>query len=659
MRRVPLVLLSMCVLAGCAGQASKSGSATDGARLDVALLETTDLHTHVLSYNYDRGVADPNLGFERVATLIHIARKEFPNSLLFDGGDTIQGTALADFQAFGAPLGCETELAMYKAMDLVGYDAGTIGNHEFNYGLPFLSQVTGTPFAAEGVAQKTCRGPNFPLVLSNVFGVRDGQPLYRPYLVINKTFEAYTPDGSRATVPLKIGVLGFAPTPILKWDKRNLDGKVTVAGAVEAAQRWLPALRAAGADIVVAVAHMGLNSSDEYSDELENAGWHLAGVDGIDALLLGHSHSVFPAPNDPNSRFAAMPEVDNARGSVRGVPAVMGGFYGRNLGVIKLALVRRDGRWQVDHSLSHSEVRSIDATTAADPAIAVAVKAEHAATLAWLDKPLGRTDVRLSTVFADIGDTSALGVVNAAQREHVQRWIRQNRPDLVNVPVLSAAAAFKTGFAGSDDYTDIAPGPLSLRSATDLYLYPNTLAAIAIDGATLKAWLERSAGRFNRIDPATAEPQALVNRKFPGYNFDVIDGGVAYTIDITKPLGERIVVLNFNGKPVAPAQRFVVATNNYRATDTAIAGLDKAELVLDGGEPNRNVVAAYLREHGTLKRGDLAPRSWKFATTPITTPVTFTAPAAKADAAKTAGLDVVVLRDNGDGTATYAIRLGR
>jgi len=665
MNRTLLCLSITVLLAGCASgpQRPGPGGVAEGTRADVAILETTDLHTHVLSYDYDRGAADDSQGFERVATLIRNARSEFPNTLLFDDGDTIQGTALSDFQAQGKPLACDAKLAMYKAMDAVGYDAGTIGNHEFNYGLPFLARATGAPLDVEGVTRERCSGPTFPLVLSNVFSAKSNAPLYAPYLVLTREFTAYTPDGSAVKVPLKIGVLGFTPTPILKWDKVNLDGKVTVQGMVEAAQRWLPEVRAQGADIVVAVAHAGLNPAP-YTLELENAGWHLAGVAGIDALLLGHSHNVFPAPEDANSRFATMPEVDNVKGFVRGVPAVMGGFYAQDLGVIKLALLRKDGKWQVDREHTRSEVRAVRGSdgksVAADPAIAPLVKAEHDATLAWLSTPLGKSEYRLSTIFAEQGDISALGVVNAAQSDYTTKWIKQNRTDLSDVPVLSAAAAFKTGFAGPDDYTDVAPGPVTLRSATDLYLYPNTIAAVLIDGETLKAWLERSAQRFNQIDPASKEPQALISKKIPGYNFDVIQGDLSYTIDITKPIGERIGQLRHRGKPVQPTQRFIVATNNYRSTDASIPGLSKAEVLFSGNAANRDVVIEYLKTHSPLsRRSPYAKRPWHFVRTPLAGPITFVTPAGKLAQAKTLGLPVSGGKPLADkpALATYTLEL--
>lgn len=660
MHRVLLALSLAAALTACANSGSRKGPALeDGARADVALLETTDLHANVLSFDYFKGVADPTLGFERVATLIRQARSEMPNHFLFDDGDTIQGNALSDHQALAERLPCTQKLAIYKAMDALGYDAATIGNHEFNYGLDFLAQVTGTPLAVDGVDAQRCQGPAFPLVLSNVFSARDGNPLYQPWIVVEKPITAYTPDGSALTVPLRVGVLGFAPPPILKWDKRNLEGKVTVQGVVEAAQRWLPELRAQKVDLVVAVSHGGLNPSP-YSNDMENANWHLAGVAGIDAILLGHSHDTFPNASNPKSRFNTMAEVDNERGFVRGVPAVMGSFWGKGLGVIKLALERRDGRWLVVKDKTFSQVRSICSTpqecVAPDAEIARLVDAEHRATIAWVDTAIGRTDFRMSTYFADLGDVSALGVVNAAQRAYTQEWVQRERPDLAGIPVLAAAAAFKAGFAGPEDYSDVKPGKVTIKSAADLYLYPNTIAAVKIDGAVLKGWLEKSAERFNRIDAQATQEQALINTRVPTYNFDVIQGDLRYVIDLTRAPGERIVTLEHAGKPVRPEQPFIVATNNYRASGSgSIPGLDGKNIVMSEELTNRDVVIAWLKAHPQLRRSDIEASPVHFAALKPKAALTFRSRAGMADVASGSGLrNIRQLKDNGDGTATYA-----
>lgn len=637
----------------------------DGQRATLAVLETTDVHSNVLSYDYYKLAEDDTLGYERLATLVREARGEYANTLLFDAGDTIQGTALADWQALVEPLPCDHELAMYKAMDALGYDGGTIGNHEFNYGLPFLAQATNRAINADGVTPRECKGPGFPLVLANVFSTRDGKPIYPPYAVLERRLKLHGADGRETEAPIRIGIIGFTPPPILDWDKRNLEGRVTTRGVVEAAREYVPKLRAEGVDFVIAISHGGINTAP-YTGTMENANWYLAQEPGVDVLLLGHSHAAFPDGKSAKPRYDNLADVDNQRGFIHGKPAVMGNFWGKSLGVIELGLVRRDGRWQIDADASHSEVRDIrrpdGSVVPPDPTIAAQIAAEHAATIAYVSTPIGDSDFAMTSYFADVGDVSALQPVNTAQREYVERYLRDNLPDLADVPVLSAAAAFKGGFGGPTDYTDIEPGPLAIRNAADLYLYPNTLAAVKIDGATLKGWLERAAGRFNRIDPARTEPQELINRRFPGYNFDVVQGGVTYAIDVTAPEGQRIVDLRFRGAPVQAAQPFVIVTNNYRASGGGhFPGADGNGIVVSSPDANRDVLIAWVRQHQHLTRAQNgSDRNWRFAKVRTAGPVTYVSATGKLELARAAGLDYVrVLKDNGDGTTTYAIDLAK
>jgi 2',3'-cyclic-nucleotide 2'-phosphodiesterase/3'-nucleotidase len=658
-RLLPLAALTVAVLAGCASQTTRPANAPEGSRARVAILETTDVHANVLSYDYYKQREDRSLGYERTATLIRQARTQFPNSFLFDSGDTIQGSVLADYHAQVKPIGCNEELGIYRAMDAMGYDGGTAGNHEFNYGLGFLSQVSGTPMNVEGGRSDRCAGPHFPLVLSNVFSARDGAPIFKPWTVVQKDISVTAPDGSSRRVSLKVGIIGFTPPPILEWDKQNLAGKVTVTGVVEAAQKYLPELEAQHPDLVVAILHGGLNTAP-YTSDMENGGWYLAGLPGIDVLLLGHSHTEFPGPH-----YKGMAEVDAERGFVRGKPAVMGGFFGKDLGVIDLALERKDGRWVINAGATHSEVRPICPTkndcVPADPAIAPVVAQAHDAAVAYVNTPIGTTRVRMSSYFADVGNMTALAPINAAMRDYVQRELPKQHPELASLPVLSAAAAFRSGFGGPDDYTDVAAGPLTLRSAADLYFYPNTLAAVLVDGAGLKGWLEKSAERFHRIDPAKDGEQLLIDDHYPGFNFDQIQGELRYEIDVSKPVGQRIVKLLYKGKPVSPQQRFIVATNNYRASGGGnFPGLDGSNIVLAAPDGAREILAKWLQHQQTIDAKDLPPTSWRFAPLKTRGDVVFKGASGKQDVARDIGLKTIrQLKDNGDGSAVYAIDLSR
>ncbi|HEY6940567.1 bifunctional 2',3'-cyclic-nucleotide 2'-phosphodiesterase/3'-nucleotidase [Dokdonella sp.] len=658
-----LLLAFLALLGACAAPQPRTAAVAEGTRARLALLESTDLHSNVLSFDYYRLAEDKALGFERMATLVAQARSEYPNTLLFDAGDTIQGTALADYEALVRPIGCDEELGIYRAMDALGYDGGTIGNHEFNYGLPYLAQVTGHPIAADGVEARTCAGPHFPLVLSNAVGVRDGRPIYPPYAVLDRTLKLTDAAGHATTAPIRVGIIGFTPPPIVEWDRRNLDGKVTTLGVVEAARRYVPELRAKGVDLVVAISHGGLDTAP-YGSMMENANWYLAQEPGVDVLLLGHSHAAFPDPANAQSRFATMAGVDNQRGFVHGKPAVMANFFGRSLGVVDLALVRKGGHWSIDAADSHSEVRDVrrkdGSSVDADPRIAPLVAAAHAATVDYVSQPIGDTDFAITSYFTELGNTTALQVINDAQRDYVERYVAANLPQYAGIPILSAAAPFKTGFSAPDDYTDIEPGPLAVRSAADIYLYPNTLTAVKIDGAVLKAWLEHAAGRFNRIDAAATAPQELVNRKFSGYNFDVIQGGLRYAIDVTQAPGERIRELAYQGRPVEPGQAFIVVTNNYRASGGGhFPGLDGSNIIVSAPDANRDVVIAWVRARKHLVRAtDGADRPWRFVPVRTAGPVLVTSASGKLAQATAAGIEgVSVFKDNGDGSSTYAVDL--
>ena len=344
----------------------------------------------------------------------------------------------------------------------------------------------------------------------------------------------------------------------------------------------------------------------------------------------------------------------------------MGNYFGKSIGLIDLALVRVQGRWQVDRAATHAEVRSVKnadgSYVAADAQIVNLVKPEHEATIAYVKTPIGHSDFRLSTYFVADQDTTALQIVNTAQREYVEKYIKENLPQYGGVPVVSAASPFKAGFGGPKDYTDIASGALAINNAADLYLYPNTLTAVKTDGAGIKAWLEKSAAWFNRIDPTKTEPQELINRRVPTYNFDVLQGSLTYTIDVTQPEGSRIRDLRYANQPVQDAQAFIVVTNNYRAGGGGrFPGLDGNNILISAPDSNRDVLIGFIRAAGEITRARFgSDRSWHFAQVKTAGPVVFTSAAGKLDLARADGLENVALwKDNGDGTAVYSVDLSR
>ncbi|WP_240635956.1 bifunctional 2',3'-cyclic-nucleotide 2'-phosphodiesterase/3'-nucleotidase [Caldimonas tepidiphila] len=658
--------------AAAAAPAPAATALPAGATAQVTVLETTDLHANVLSYDYFKLAEDKAVGFERTATLLRQARSEFPNTVLIDNGDTIQGTALSDHQALVSPLACGQKLAIYKAMDAIGFDAGTIGNHEFNYGLPYLAQVTGSKFNVAGMpepaAQPDCVGPKFPLALSNVTSLKDGKPLFKPYVIVTKKISAKDKDGKNFETNLKVAVLGFTPPAILSWDKRWLDGKVEVQGVVEAAAKYVPMARAEGADLVIAASHGGFDTR-AYTPATENASFHLSKVPGIDGILMGHSHGEFPNPACNTSDCNA-PGVDKVKGSLNGVPAVMPSFWGKAIGQISYSLVVKDGKWTIDTSKTAVSLRKTQDPVskeyvAADAAIAPLVQAEHDAAVQYVKTPIGTSDFPMSTYFADVGDVTAIQVVNEAQADYVKKYIDANLPQYKGLPVLSVSAPFKSGFAGGSDFTDVAAGNIAINNAADLYLYPNTVYAVKVTGADIQAWLEKAASRYNRIDPTVTAEQKLVST-FPGYNFDVFTSpDLSYQIDVTQPQGSRIKALNYKGVAIDAAAEFVVATNNYRASGGGgFPGLDGSKTIWISPDANRDVLIDYIKARKTLSRAaNGSARSWRFTQVATQGPVVFSSAPGKLQLALDAGIaNVSQLRaddGSGKGLAVYAIDLSK
>ncbi|MFG0228446.1 5'-nucleotidase C-terminal domain-containing protein [Achromobacter sp. 413638] len=612
-------------------------NALKGATLDVAILGTTDLHANVLGYDYYKLAEDKSYGVDRTATLIAEARKQNPNTLLFDNGDTIQGTALSDYQALVKPVQCTDMIAIYKQMKLLAYDAATMGNHEFNYGLPYLSQITNVDFGLKGIAKgtpqtnpagaKDCAAPGFPFVSANVVSAQSKQPIFKPWVVLNKNFKATDAGGKAVDVTLKVGVIGFAPPPILQWDKANLEGHVEVTGWKETAARYVPEMKAAGADLIVALAHGGIDLKTPYSASMENGAAYLTQVPGIDALITGHQHLLFPDTN-PKSQFAGQPGIDLAKGLINGVPAVQAGQWGNNLGQIKLRLAYDKG-WSVQKDATQVQRISTRLTAqsgntpatyvAPDAATQQLVQVEHAATIAYVKTPIGAAQFDMSTYYAMAGDVSALQIVNMAQIDYLKDYIARNNPSYAALPILSAAAPFKGGRNGPGDFTFVKQGNIAINNAADLYLYPNTLQVVRVSGDIVRQWLEKTAEQFRRIDPAQVAPQDLVDTTFATFNFDVLyaeGNALRYEIDVTQPVGSRIVNLTYKGAPLNPATQFLVVTNNYRASGggdfPGLAG-GKGDIVLQAPDASRDVLISYIKRHPSL---DLATygldRSWRF-----------------------------------------------
>lgn len=576
------------------------------------LIATSDLHASVRPFDYfaDAPSGGPNLAAAAVA--IAAAREEADLALLLDNGDLLQGAPLGDCVA-AQRLREGGVHPVIAALGALAYDAATLGNHEFNYGLDVLGDALA--------------GAAYPVVCANVFHV-DGRPYRETGVILERDLAI---DGARRTI--RIGVTGIVPPQIENWDRAHLAERLVAEDAVDALAREVPRLRAAGADIVVVLCHSGIEAGRRYGGE-ENVALHVARIPGIDAIVAGHLHRIFPG----GAEFEGMEGVDNAAGRLAGVPAVMAGFHGSHLGIIDLDLALVDGA--VGIVGARAEARPVPPLDLADPPaparlVLAATQTAHAASLAYVRRPVGASTAPLTTAFAALGQDQALALVAAAQADFVARELAGHADGAL--PLLSGAAPFAAGGRGGPRaYVDVPAGPLAMRDVAALYPYPNAVCAVRLTGAELREWLERAAGFFAHVDPASRAPQPLLERGFPSYHFDMV-AGVSYAIDPTVPArydrdgdlvdrqARRIRDLAHRGRPVEDDDVFLVATNTYRAGGGGRFCGGRLETVFASTALVRDVLADWVTTNSPI-----APTqrlSWRLLPWPETCDVRFaTAP---------------------------------
>ncbi|MCI4055230.1 bifunctional 2',3'-cyclic-nucleotide 2'-phosphodiesterase/3'-nucleotidase [Bacillus cereus] len=569
--------------------------------VNLRILETSDIHVNLMNYDYYQTKTDNKVGLVQTATLVNKAREEAKNSVLFDDGDALQGTPLGDYVANKIkdpknPVDPSYTHPLYRVMNLMKYDVISLGNHEFNYGLDYLNKVI----------EKT----DFPVINSNVYKVdhddkeENDENYFKPYHILEK--EVVDEAGQKQIV--KIGVMGFVPPQIMNWDKANLEGKVKAKDIVKTAKIMVDKMKN-DVDVIVALAHSGVDKSG-YNEGMENAAFYLATeVPGVDAVLMGHSHT----------------EVTDI---FNGVPVVMPGVFGSNLGIIDMQLKKVNGKWEVQKDQSKPQLRPIANSKGtplveSDQKLVNEIKDEHQATIDYVNTPVGKTKAPINSYFSLVQDDPSVQIVTNAQKWYVEQELKKPEYEKIkDIPVLSAGAPFKAGGRnGAAYYTDIPAGTLAIKNVADLYVYPNTLYAVKVNGAQVKEWLEMSAGQFNQIDPKKTEEQPLVNIGYPTYNFDILDG-LKYEIDVTQPAkydkdgkvvnanANRIVNMTYEGKPVADKQEFIVATNNYRGSSQTFPGVSKGEVVYQSQDETRQIIVKYMQKIKDIDPA--ADQNWTF-----------------------------------------------
>ncbi|PZF91604.1 bifunctional metallophosphatase/5'-nucleotidase [Micromonospora deserti] len=546
---------------------------------DLTLLGTSDTHGNVYNWDYytDAEYDDSrhnDVGVAKLATLINQIRAERRGraTLVLDAGDTIQGTPLATYYAKQEPITTTGEKhPMARAMNVIDYDAVTLGNHEFNYGLPLLDLWI--------------RQLGFPALAANAVNVATGKPAFLPYIIKKVSLGFAAPT-------LRVGILGLTNPGSAIWDRANVEGRLRFDDMIATAATYVPIMRARGADIVLVSAHGGDSGTSSYGPELpiENPTALIAEqVPGIDAILFGHAHA------EVVERF-----VTNAQTGEQ-VLLSEPSKWGQRLTRMDFTLAREQGRWKITKK---SATMLNTNTVVEDPKVLAAVRAQHQKTVAYVNQVVAQSSVELSAAESRYRDTPILDFINHVQTEVVNTALAGTR--YAGLPVLSIAAPFSR--------TAVFPaGDVKIRDVAGLYVYDNTLEAVVLSGAEVRTYLEYSAKYFRTLAPgAPAEPEQISDPAVPDYNYDVISG-LDYDIDIARPIGQRItrLVLPGTDTPVTDDAQFVVAVNNYRRSGGGnFPGIVKAQ-VYNEQQEIRQLLIDWAQAKGVIDPADFHQPSWK------------------------------------------------
>lgn len=454
---ITIAILMSLNLASCSAEPEPLAP---GESINLAILNTTDLHGRVLGWNYYLDEPEPEFSMAKAATIVDSLRQIYPNNLLLDAGDWLQGNPFAEFYARVDQRG--SHYALLRAADIMNYDAMVLGNHEFNYGIDYLnSQLKMT---------------NTPVIGANIYKHGTKNPAYPPYIITNKG-------------GVKVAVIGLTTPGSAVWDRPRVEGKLDFKDGVKVAKRFVDEVYKKGAEVVIILAHTAFDGSSSYSREdlgRENFGQAIADeVDGIHAMILGHRHR-------------EVTELYQGVNENYDIPVIEAGRWGSHVGFVDLKITRnQDGSLKV----VANEPELFETVHAAEhPEIVHMIEEDHQKVRAYINAPIAYSEDIWSTSESRIKDTPAIDLIQKVQMEATGAQ-------------LSAAAAFTTELEFGD-------GEISLGQIALLYPYENSLYKMRMSGKQIREFLEHTSGHYQTVTDGELRTQP----GFPSYNFDMIAG---------------------------------------------------------------------------------------------------------------------------------------
>lgn len=517
-------------------------SFAENEKSKLVIMGSTDVHGRIFPYDYYTGKED-NKGLAKIYTKVKEIRASNKNTLLVDSGDLLQGTPLTSY--FGS-VEKDKINPMVKAFNFMKYDAFSVGNHEYDYGLDSI--------------YKASKDAKFPFLSTNTFFYKNTKGPFPSFVVKNVN-------------GIKVGIMGFTTPGVSVWSKGIVEKKLDFRDIVESARDVLPEIKKM-VDVVVLIPHTGLHdqkglegyNSAETGIPPENVGRELAkNFPDIDVLLLGHTHT------EIKELFE------------NGVLISQADKFGNRLSIAELDLEKQNGKWKIVSKKSDT----VDVTTLTpDPELMDYMKEEHEKTIKYVNKEIASTDSDWSAQDSRMKDSPFVDLINKVQME-------------VTGADLSSSSLFNENIS-------IKKGKVTLANIASLYIYENTLYAIKINGKQLKDYLEYSVKYYDLVDG-----KVVANKAVPGYNYDMVSG-VDYKIDVSKPLGQRIVELTYKGKKVTDDMTFTMALNNYRQSGGGGFDMLKGSpVVYNKFESIRDLIIEYISKKGTISPNEVFVKNWE------------------------------------------------
>jgi 2',3'-cyclic-nucleotide 2'-phosphodiesterase/3'-nucleotidase len=506
--RISVVSTVFFLFLSCSGQQQKK----------IILLETTDVHGMVLPYDYiEKRPSDASLaGVEGYIKQTGLKKEDM---ILLDNGDNLQGQPTEYYYNFIDTTSTHMNCSI---MNFMHYDACTVGNHDIETGHRVYDRVR--------------KEYIFPLLAANAVDIKSGKPYFEPYTIIKRK-------------GLKIAVIGLVTPSIPDWLPPELYSGMEFTDMVETARKWMPVILSQKPDLVVGLFHSGWDKNydpGKNNYRQENGSAAVAyNIAGFDVIFTGHDHGT------------ACEKIVNREGDT--VLVLDGGSHAEKIARadITISVKKKGSKNKVFASGKLVNVKDYKP----DNEYIHFCAGFDRTVRDYVDKIIGESTSDISSRDSYFGPSSFTDMIHRVQLE-----------------VSGADVSFAAPLSFD---VEMPQGKITVGDMFKLYRFENMLYTVSLTGSEIQKYLEYSCSLwFNSMKnendniiafktgpdgkPVVSGGKARLRNQ--PYNFDSA-AGIDYTVDLSKPAGQRVVISGFSdGRHFDPAKKYKVAVNSYRGS---------------------------------------------------------------------------------------------